>query len=131
MKREDLPEGMVTFQFMPDQPEIDEFLIRQVIKGEKTATCMPAVHVEQGLEQEPVVGRQDVALDHRGQPVFKIETVSLFRCAFKDVPEEFALAEGEGPYEQWEQNHRELLVAWLQELDTPLILRNDIMLQAG
>ncbi|MEO0348982.1 MAG: helix-turn-helix transcriptional regulator [Cyanobacteria bacterium P01_A01_bin.15] len=26
---------------------------------------------------------------------------------------------------------RELLVAWLQELDTPLILRNDIMLQAG
>lgn len=26
---------------------------------------------------------------------------------------------------------RELLVAWLQELNTPLILRNDIMLQAG
>ena len=26
---------------------------------------------------------------------------------------------------------RELLMAWLQELETPLVLRNEIMLQAG
>jgi uncharacterized protein YhfF len=122
VKREDLPPDTVTFQFMPDQPEVDEFLIRQVIKGEKTATCMPVVHVEKGLEAEPQVGRQDVALDHKGRPAFRIETLELFRCPFNEVPEQFALAEGEGDYDTWHRNHKKLFEDWgIYKADLELI----------
>lgn len=80
-------------------------LLALVRSGQKTATCGALRDFDEGGEDMPVVGRQDVALDWDGKPVLLIETVEVTRCRFRDVPEDFALAEGEGDFEDWKAGH--------------------------
>ena len=50
-------------------------------------------------------GDYSVAVDERGEPALLIRTLSLREERFDRVPEEFALNEGEGDYEEWRAGH--------------------------
>lgn len=90
-----------------DSRALCEELTALVLAGAKTATCMALRDVESGAEPMPEVGRRDVATDWDGNPVALIETVEVAVRRFDEVPEEFALAEGEDEtLEGWRAGHR-------------------------
>ena len=77
--------------------------------GKKTATCDRIEMFGDGPGQEPLpqVGRRDIALNWDGTPALEVETVSVTFHRFDEVPEEFALAEGENDsLEGWRRDHR-------------------------
>jgi len=96
--------GAETFRF-GDNEALCRELTKLVIDGKKTATCGAASVFNAGGEALPVPGRRDVALWWDGTPAVAIETLSVARRAFRDVPEDFALAEGEGTFEDWRRGH--------------------------
>jgi uncharacterized protein YhfF len=94
----------VSFSF-GDSPELADALLALVVAGKKTATC--GALRDYGAEGEPMpeIGRRDIVLDGRGRPAAIIETTHLTQHRFDDVPEAFALAEGEGDYAEWRAGH--------------------------
>ncbi len=96
--------GAGTFRF-GDGPELCDELLALVIAGTKTATCGALRDYPPGEPGRPQVGRRDIATDWDGTPRVVIETTEVFECRFADVPEAFALAEGEGSFEDWRAGH--------------------------
>ncbi|SDE68439.1 Uncharacterized protein YhfF [Paracoccus isoporae] len=96
----------VSFKF-GDTRELNERLLQLVRSGTKTATCGALRDFQEGEEELPKVGRRDLALDWDGNPALLIETTEVTIRRFCDVPEDFALAEGEGSFEDWRQAHIE------------------------
>ena len=94
----------VGFKF-GDSRALNAKLLALVRSGAKTATCGALRDFGPGAEDMPVVGRQDIALDWDGVPALVIETVEVTIHRFRDVPEDFALAEGEGDFEAWRRGH--------------------------
>jgi uncharacterized protein YhfF len=87
-----------------DNPALADELLALVLSGAKTATCAPVSSF--GPENPmPEVGRRDVALDGAGRPAAVLETTEVVIRRFRDVPEDFALAEGEGDYAAWREGH--------------------------
>ena len=94
-----------TFTF-GDNKALCDLLIGLVRSGRKTATCGAMRDFEENGETMPVVGRKDIALNWDGTPALLIETTDVSICKFKDVPEDFALAEGEnGSHAGWAEDH--------------------------
>ena len=87
-----------------DSRALNERLLGLVRSGQKTATCGALRDFQDG-EPMPVVGRQDIALDWDGKPALLIETVEVTIRRFCDVPEDFALAEGDGDFDDWKSGH--------------------------
>ncbi|MFY0612858.1 MAG: ASCH domain-containing protein [Hyphomicrobiaceae bacterium] len=99
--------GSETFKF-GDEAELSRSLLGLVRDGKKTATCMAMYDIESGKESMPQVGRRDIALNWDGSPALVVETVSLEIIRFRDVPEDFALAEGENAtLAGWQSDHKE------------------------
>ena len=96
--------GLGTFAF-GDSPALADALLALVLDGRKTASCGALRDFGADGETLPEVGRRDVVLDGAGQPAAVIETLEVTRCRFADVPEEFALAEGEGDFAAWRAGH--------------------------
>lgn len=93
----------VSFKF-GDSRELCDRLTALVRMGAKTATCGARRDFEAG-EAMPAVGRRDMVLDWDGKPALLIETTEVTLRRFRDVPEDFALAEGEGDFNDWRQGH--------------------------
>lgn len=89
-----------------DSRALNAELLALVRTGRKTATCGALRDFGEGGEPMPEVGRQDVALDWDGKPALLIETTEVTARRFCDVPEDFALAEGEGDFEAWRRGHQ-------------------------
>ena len=89
------------FGALPDE------LAQLVIDGKKTATC--SGHIFHELEKEPLpkVGEYSIVLNSKEQPVAMIKLVDVSIVPMNEVTEEFAVAEGEGPYEAWKSAHVE------------------------
>lgn len=87
-----------------DGPALADELLALVLSGAKTATCMPLRAVGPG-QPKPEVGRRDVVLDGAGRPRAVVETTEVVIRRFRDVPEEFALAEGDGTFADWRDGH--------------------------
>lgn len=94
----------VSFAF-GDSPALADALLALVIAGKKTATCGALSDYGPDKEPMPMVGRRDTVLDGSGRPAAVIETIEVTSMAFRDVPEDFALAEGEGDFTAWRQGH--------------------------
>lgn len=95
-----------TFKF-GDSEELCHALLFLVREGKKTATC--ARETDFGGENEafPVVGRRDIALNWDGTPALVIETKRIERVRFCDMPEAWALLEGEDDSLQgWKDGHQ-------------------------
>lgn len=93
----------VSFKF-GDSRELCDRLTALVRTGAKTATCGALRDFDAG-EAMPVVGRRDTVLDWDGNAVLRIETTEVTIRRFRDVPEDFALAEGEGDFDDWTRGH--------------------------
>ncbi|KAK1464864.1 hypothetical protein CMEL01_12219 [Colletotrichum melonis] len=85
-----------------DNPALKDELLDLLLQGKKTSTTTwpipEALHW--GVDDLSVI------LDGKGEPKAIIKTTSFERCKFRDVREEFALAEGEGNYQEWRDGHK-------------------------
>ncbi|MGV3492051.1 MAG: ASCH domain-containing protein [Devosia sp.] len=95
---------LLSFSF-GDSPALADELLALVLGGTKTATCAAVRDYAIDNEPIPVVGRRDVVLDGQGRPAAVIETIEVSRRPFRDVPEDFALDEGEGDFDDWRSGH--------------------------
>ncbi|TFL20244.1 ASCH domain-containing protein [Jannaschia formosa] len=94
--------GAQAFRF-GDGPELCAELTQLVIDGRKTATC--GALRDFTPEDRPEVGRRDIACLWDWTPAAVIETVDVVERPFDEVPEAFALAEGEGDFQAWWDGH--------------------------
>ncbi|KAI9702201.1 MAG: hypothetical protein M1820_006283 [Bogoriella megaspora] len=97
----DLPKPKDVFDFGEDKPHLSDELLSFAIEGKKTATTTWPVPSPQHWD----VGDLSVILNGAGKPSALMRTTELKKCKFRDVEEDFALAEGEGDYEQYRKNH--------------------------
>lgn len=94
--------GAQTFRF-GDEPALCAELTGLVLAGKKTATCNAVTYFTP--EDRPVVGRRDIACLWDWTPAAVIETIDVVERPFDQVPEAFALAEGEGDFQDWWNGH--------------------------
>ncbi|MNX07843.1 ASCH domain protein [compost metagenome] len=73
-----------------------DHLAQLVIQGEKSATCSGLVFYEIDNEPLPCVGDYSIILDSKDEPLAIIRTSEMTIMPMNEVPEEFAIAEGEG-----------------------------------
>ncbi len=90
---------------MGDGPELCAEWTALILSGAKTATCSALRDFGEGGAARPLVGRRDVACHWDWTPACVIETVEVTERRFCDVPEGFALAEGEGRFADWRVGH--------------------------
>ncbi|KAK3998245.1 PUA-like domain-containing protein [Cladorrhinum sp. PSN332] len=96
-----IPKDM--FRFGEPSPTTADTLLRFAIAGHKTATTSWPI-------PSPLywgVGDYSVILDGDNNPGALMRTTEVKKCKFKDVEDDFALAEGEGTVEEYKQGHRE------------------------
>ena len=84
-----------------------DWLASLVVEGTKTATCSSYPLYEIEGEPLPKVGDYQIVLNSRDEPVAIIKSYSIEIYPFNEVPVDFALAEGEGTYEEWKKAHIE------------------------
>ena len=82
-----------------------DWLAQLVVDGKKTATC--SCYELYKIENEPLpkTGEYSIILNSENTPVAIIEVESVEISSFHAVPEDFALAEGEGTYMEWWDAH--------------------------
>ena len=90
-----------------DSAELANDLLKLVIAGAKTATCGALFDYEADNEAPPKEGSYHILTDFEGTPHCLIQLTSVTLSNFGDVPVDFALAEGEGSFEEWRQAHIE------------------------
>ena len=78
-----------------DSPELIDQLLALVLSGRKRASCNLLKETELEGWPETEVGAYNIILDGAGHPRAVIRTISVQRCAFRDVTEEHAYREGE------------------------------------
>ncbi|EAQ85543.1 predicted protein [Chaetomium globosum CBS 148.51] len=96
-----LPPPKDIFHFGGSSPRLADERLHLAIEGKKSATTSWPV-------PEPLhwgVGDLSVILDGAGRPRALMRTTSLVQCSFRDVEEDFALAEAEGDYEAYRTGH--------------------------
>jgi len=103
-------------------------LAQLVIDGVKTATCSGLIFY--GIENEPLpsVDEYSIILNSKDEPVAIIKTVDVKIMPMNEVPEDFAMAEGEGDrsYQYWKKVHEEFFTKALN--DAGLQFSEDMML---
>lgn len=97
----ELPAPKDVFAFGGNNPRVTDELLQLAIEGKKTATT--SWPIPQPLHWGP--GDLSVILNGRGEPAAVMTTLSFVECKFKEVAEEFALAEAEGDYEDYRKGH--------------------------
>ncbi|TFD94405.1 ASCH domain-containing protein [Jeotgalibacillus sp. R-1-5s-1] len=99
----DKPQKVSAWQF----GESPDYLAQLVIDGIKTATCSGHVFYELENEPLPAVNDYNIILNGADEPVVMTRTVSVQIMPMNEVPEEFAVAEGEGDrtYQYWWDTH--------------------------
>jgi uncharacterized protein YhfF len=96
-----LPPPKDVFSFAGEGESLSDELLELAIKGDKTGTTSWPVPNPRHWDE----GDLSVILDSTGRPSAIMRTLSLTEYKFKDVPEDFALSEGEGDYEEYRRGH--------------------------
>ena len=90
-----------------DTEELSASLLDLVRSGKKTSTCFDVNDVERGIEEMPVIGNYNIALNFDRSPALVTRTTDVELVRFCDVGEDFALAEGENDsLEGWRKDHQ-------------------------
>lgn len=100
---QDKPQSVSAWQFGVDP----DCLARLVVEGIKRATC--SGHIFYEIENEPLPTTEDysIILNKDDRPVAIIKTVVVTLTPMNEVPEEFAIAEGDRTYQYWWDAHEE------------------------
>ncbi|KAK2604929.1 hypothetical protein N8I77_007819 [Diaporthe amygdali] len=97
----DLAAPKDVFGFGGNNPRSTDKFLQLAIEGKKTATT--SWPIPQPLHWGP--GDLSVILNGKGEPAAVMQTSSFVECKFKDVAEDFALAEAEGDYDEYRRGH--------------------------
>lgn len=97
----DKPTNVEAFCF-GDTP--DE-LAAMVVSGDKTATCNALRLYELNNEPIPRVGEYNIILNKALDPVALIQLEKVEFIPYDEIDERFAIAEGDGSYENWDNIH--------------------------
>lgn len=106
--RDTAPSGRAVFQAptgFGDGPDLSARLLDLIRSGAKTATCGALRDYEAEGAPLPQPGAQMLALDWDGEPALVYEVTEVQILPFDQVPEDFALAEGEGSFADWRAAH--------------------------
>ena len=95
-----------------------DHLAQLVIDGVKTATCSGHVFYEIENEAVPSIGDYSIILNSKDEPVAIIKTIDVKLMPMNEVPEEFAIAEGEGDrtYRYWKEVHESFFIKELSDI---------------
>ncbi|RHW35741.1 ASCH domain-containing protein [Neobacillus notoginsengisoli] len=118
------PASVSAWQFGDDP----DYLAQLVIDGIKTATCSGYIFYELENERLPAVGDYSIVLNSKDEAVAMIKTVNVKKMPMNEVPEDFAIAEGEGDrtYRYWKEAHVRFFTEELKKLG--LEFSEDMML---
>ncbi|WP_077619543.1 ASCH domain-containing protein [Bacillus sinesaloumensis] len=113
-KGKEQPESVNAWQFGADP----DYLAQLVIDGVKTATCSGHVFYEIENEPLPTVDHYSILLNSKDDPVAIIKNVEVTIQPMNEVPEEFAIAEGEGDrtYQYWKDVHIKFFTEELKQV---------------
>lgn len=118
------PNRVSAWQF-GDNPD---YLAQLVIDGVKSATCSGLIFYE--IENEPLPSVEDysIILNSHDEPLAIIKTIDVKIMPMNEVPEDFAIAEGEGDrtYQYWKEAHVNFFTKELSDLG--LEFSGDMML---
>ncbi|WP_026693103.1 ASCH domain-containing protein [Peribacillus kribbensis] len=118
------PEKVTAWSFggEPDQ------LLELVVKGIKTATCSGYLFYKRENEPLPAIGDYSIVLSSEEVPSAIIRTTEVTILPMNEVPEDFAVAEGEGDrtYAYWKRVHEEFFTKELKPLG--LEFKEDMLL---
>jgi uncharacterized protein YhfF len=89
------------FGFGGSYTKLTDELLAKAIAGEKTATTSWPIPDPMHWD----IGDLSVILNGKGEPAAIMRTLSFVECKFKDVAEDFALAEAEGDYDSYREGH--------------------------
>lgn len=113
-KGKEKPQSVSAWQFGADPDDLAQL----VIDGVKTATC--SGHIFYELDHEPLPSTEDysIILNSHDEPVAIIKTIEVTITPMNEVPEEFAIAEGEGnrTYQYWKEAHEKFFKKELSEI---------------
>lgn len=98
----ELPAPKDVFWFGGKNKELTDRLLEYAIDGKKTATT--SWPIPDPLYWAP--GDYSVILNGTGEPKAVMRTTSFVQCKFREVEEDFALAEAEGDYEAYREGHK-------------------------
>lgn len=88
-----------------DSPELSAQLLDLIRQGRKTATCGALRDYQAEGEPVPNAGEIMIADDWDGEPALAYRLTDVTVCSFAEVTEDFALAEGEGDFDDWREGH--------------------------
>ncbi|MBB2481932.1 ASCH domain-containing protein [Bacillus sp. APMAM] len=118
------PPSVSAWQFGADPDNLAQL----VVEGIKTATC--SAHIFYELENEPLPTTDDysIILNSQDKPVAIIKTIDVKVLPMNEVPEEFAVAEGEGDrtYRYWKEAHEKFFQSELKKIGKEF--REDMLL---
>lgn len=108
------PTRVSAWQFGADP----DHLAQLVIDGVKSATCSGLIFYENENEPLPSVEDYSIILNSKDEPLAIIKTVEVKIMPMNEVPEEFAIAEGEGDrtYQYWKEAHEKFFTKELRKL---------------
>ncbi|MDO5613941.1 MAG: ASCH domain-containing protein [Paracoccus sp. (in: a-proteobacteria)] len=89
-----------------DSADLSAHLLGLIRAGVKTATCGALRDYQAAGDPVPRAGDVMIARDHAGRPALVYELTEVVVRPFCEVPEDFALAEGEGDFAAWRAGHQ-------------------------
>lgn len=97
--------------------KITDELIQLYLTGKKTAGSSLVEDFKHAGDPLPKAGNYWIILDSSGQPKCLVKTLKTVVHKFKDVPEDIAIAEGEGDLSlsYWRSVHSQLYTPYLQK----------------
>ena len=97
--------------------EIADKLLSLYIEGKKTAGSGLVKDYELAGDPLPKVGNYWIILNSKGEPGCIVKTVKVEQYKFNEVPEEVAIAEGEGDLslDYWQKAQREFFNPYLKD----------------
>lgn len=110
----------VTANFAGNREITDELLHLYLI-GKKSAGSSIVEDFQTANDPLPQVGNYWIFLNSKDQPSCILKTERIVFNKFRDVPEEIAIAEGEGDLsiEYWKATHKELYLPYLADWGIP------------
>ena len=105
--------GAYCFGDTPDE------LAAMVVKGEKTATCNALRLYELNNKPIPRAGEYNIILNKALKPVVLIQLEKVEFVPYDEIDENFAIAEGDGSYENWDNIHTRFFTEALSQFNEP------------